>query len=186
MITCRVKCGRKLHIHPKLQRLPRWSFGMDKWFHLTHYVGCNYLFILGFKFNHVNKRDSWYRLWYHARSALVQCCRKMQSFAHSSISCGICKGFGCALYRWIYINWFLGRFCILANIFWRAAFLWVIYECTWLESVNRTNAKYNALSNALSTHYLAYRNVIAMYISYVESGFGSKWRLKHRQARLIP
>ena len=34
---------------PKLQRLHRWSLGMDKWFHPTHYDGCNYLSMLGLK-----------------------------------------------------------------------------------------------------------------------------------------
>ena len=34
---------------PKLQRLHRWSLGMDKLFHPTHYKGCNYLSMLGLK-----------------------------------------------------------------------------------------------------------------------------------------
>ena len=41
---------------PKLQRLHRWSLGMDKLFHPTHYNGCNYLSMLGLKSNHVSKR----------------------------------------------------------------------------------------------------------------------------------
>ena len=33
----------------KLQRLHRWSLGMDKWFHPTLYNECNYLSMLGLK-----------------------------------------------------------------------------------------------------------------------------------------
>ena len=44
---------------PKLQRLHLWSLGKDKWFHPTHYIGCNYLSMLGFKLNHVRKRGPW-------------------------------------------------------------------------------------------------------------------------------
>ena len=39
---------------PKLQRLHRWSLGMDKQFHPTVYYVCSYL--LGLKLNHVSKR----------------------------------------------------------------------------------------------------------------------------------
>ena len=45
-----------LSIH-KLQRLHRWSLGMDKQFHPTLYWTCDYLSMLGLKFNHVSKRD---------------------------------------------------------------------------------------------------------------------------------
>ena len=45
---------------PKLQRLHRWSLGMDKWFHSTLYNGCNYLSMLGLKLNHVSKRGPWW------------------------------------------------------------------------------------------------------------------------------
>ena len=40
---------------PKLQRLHRWSLGMDKLFHPTSYNGCNHLSMLGLKLNHVSK-----------------------------------------------------------------------------------------------------------------------------------
>ena len=40
---------------PKLQRLHRWSLGMDTSFHPTLYNGCNYLTMLGLKLIHVNK-----------------------------------------------------------------------------------------------------------------------------------
>ena len=43
---------------PKLQRLHRWSLGMDKYFHPTLYNGCNYLSMLGLKLNHVSKWGS--------------------------------------------------------------------------------------------------------------------------------
>ena len=42
---------------PKLQRCNRWSLGMDKVFHLTLYWTYDYLSMLGFKLNHVSKRD---------------------------------------------------------------------------------------------------------------------------------
>ena len=41
---------------PKLQRLHRWSLGMDKLFHPTLYWSCDYLSVLGLKLNHVSKR----------------------------------------------------------------------------------------------------------------------------------
>ena len=41
---------------PKLQRLHRWSLGMDRQFHSTLYNGCYYLSMLGLKLNHVSKR----------------------------------------------------------------------------------------------------------------------------------
>ena len=44
---------------PKLQRLHRWSLGMDKKFHPMHYNGCDYLSMLGLKLNHVIKRGHW-------------------------------------------------------------------------------------------------------------------------------
>ena len=44
-----------LSIH-KLQRLHRWSFGMDKCFNLILYNGYNYLSMPGLKLNHVSKR----------------------------------------------------------------------------------------------------------------------------------
>ena len=40
---------------PKLQRLCRWSLGMDKYFHPTHYWTCDYLSMLGLKLIHVSK-----------------------------------------------------------------------------------------------------------------------------------
>ena len=39
----------------QLQRLRRWSLGMNKWFHPTFYNGCH-LSMLGFKLNHISKR----------------------------------------------------------------------------------------------------------------------------------
>ena len=41
---------------PKLQRLHRWSLGMDKLFHPILYNGCDYISMLGLKLNHVSKR----------------------------------------------------------------------------------------------------------------------------------
>ena len=46
----------------KLQRLHRWSLGMDKQFHPTIYNGCNYLSMPGLKFNHVSKRGPWWHV----------------------------------------------------------------------------------------------------------------------------
>ena len=44
---------------PKLQRLHRWSLGMDKQFHPTFCNGCNYLSMLGLKLNYDSKRGPW-------------------------------------------------------------------------------------------------------------------------------
>ena len=44
---------------PKLQRCNRWSFGMDKSFHPTVYIVCDYFSMLGLKLNHVCKRGHW-------------------------------------------------------------------------------------------------------------------------------
>ena len=44
---------------PILPRLHRWSLGMAKQFHPTHYDGCNYLSVLRLKSNHVSKRGHW-------------------------------------------------------------------------------------------------------------------------------
>ena len=65
---------------PKLQRLHRWSLGMDKLFHPTHYNGCNYLSMLGLKLIHVSKRGYWCHLYLtyigaayaHVRSRRIQ------------------------------------------------------------------------------------------------------------------
>ena len=46
---------------PKLQRLHRWSLGLDKYFHPALYDGCNYLSILELQLNHVRKRGRWWR-----------------------------------------------------------------------------------------------------------------------------
>ena len=45
---------------PKLQRLHRWSLGMDKKCHPTLYNVCNHLSLLRLKLNHVGKRGPWY------------------------------------------------------------------------------------------------------------------------------
>ena len=39
----------------KFQRWNRWSLGMDKQFHPTHFNGCNHLSMVGLKLNHVSK-----------------------------------------------------------------------------------------------------------------------------------
>ena len=44
----------------KLQRLHRWRLVMDKYFHPTLYLGCNYIFMLGLKLIHVSKSGPWY------------------------------------------------------------------------------------------------------------------------------
>ena len=46
---------------PKLQRLYRWSLGMDKWFYTTLYNGCGNLSMLGLKLFHVTKRGNWWQ-----------------------------------------------------------------------------------------------------------------------------
>ena len=48
---------------PKLQRLHRWSLGVDKWFHLTRIIMgvVNYLSMLGLKLIHVSRKGHWWR-----------------------------------------------------------------------------------------------------------------------------
>ena len=48
---------------PRLQRLHRWSLGMDKQFHPIHYNVCNYSSMLGIKLNHVSKRGHRVKKW---------------------------------------------------------------------------------------------------------------------------
>ena len=55
---------------PKLQRCNRWSLGMDKLFHPTLYMACDYVSMLGLKLNHVSKRG--YRWRHRFQSKLVQ------------------------------------------------------------------------------------------------------------------
>ena len=40
---------------PKLERLRRWSLGMNKYFHPTFYNGCDYFPMLELKLNNVSK-----------------------------------------------------------------------------------------------------------------------------------
>ena len=41
-----------------------WSLEMDKWFHPTHFNGCNYLSMLGLRLIHVSKRGPWGCVWF--------------------------------------------------------------------------------------------------------------------------
>ena len=54
------KCGVKLLTTAKLQRLHRWSFGMDNLLLHTLCDVCNYLSMFGLKLVHVSKRVHWY------------------------------------------------------------------------------------------------------------------------------
>ena len=56
VIICRMKCGIRLLIYSKPQRHSCWSWGMDKLFHPTFYIECNYLFLLRLKLCHLSKR----------------------------------------------------------------------------------------------------------------------------------
>ena len=47
---------------PKLQRLHRWSLGMEKWFHPTLYRACDYLSILELYLVHVCRSGPWYQI----------------------------------------------------------------------------------------------------------------------------
>ena len=49
---------------PKLQRGNRWSLGMDKSFNPTFPWACDYLSMLGLKFDHVSKRSYWHSVYY--------------------------------------------------------------------------------------------------------------------------
>ena len=57
---------------PKLQRLHRWSLGMDKYFHPILYNGCDYISMLGLKLNHVSKRGHIWRQWRSDNSMPLQ------------------------------------------------------------------------------------------------------------------
>ena len=61
----------------KLQRLPRWIWGMDNWFHLTLCNGCTYISMPGITLTHVSNRGP--RHWYD--------------------TCWMCYG-ECAIPRW--------------------------------------------------------------------------------------
>ena len=64
---------------PKLQRLHRWSLGMDKQFHPTFHNGWDYISMLGLKLNHVSKRGhrpQW------VNSVLVNTLRPRQNGRH--------------------------------------------------------------------------------------------------------
>ena len=50
---------------PKLQRLHRWSLGMDKSFHPTLYWAYDHLSMMGLKLIPVNKRAPWRYCWCH-------------------------------------------------------------------------------------------------------------------------
>ena len=54
---------------PKLQRLHRWSLGMDKKFRPILYWVCNYISMLGLKLNHVSKRGHW-SVWHGIHEAM--------------------------------------------------------------------------------------------------------------------
>ena len=58
---------------PKLQRLHRWSLGMDKQFHPTLSDGCNYLSMLEFKLNDVSKMGHWCGVSYLGHHGFGQC-----------------------------------------------------------------------------------------------------------------
>ena len=71
----------------KLQRLHRWSLGMDKLFHPALYWACNYLSVIGLKLIHIIKETL---------GVLVY-----------SISQEICTRFLlCCALLWLYIDWF--------------------------------------------------------------------------------
>ena len=53
-----MKCGKNYLSIPKLQRLHRLSFGIDKQFRPTCCDVCNYIYMLELKLNHVSKRGA--------------------------------------------------------------------------------------------------------------------------------
>ena len=63
-----VRCGWNYLSIPKLQQLHRQCLGMDKLFHPTFHNGCNYLSLLGFKFNLVSRRSHRRYVYEYAKS----------------------------------------------------------------------------------------------------------------------
>ena len=63
-----VECEIKLLINSKLQRYNRWSLRMDKQFHPTQYIWCNYLSMMGLTSIHDSKRALWCLYIYHLAS----------------------------------------------------------------------------------------------------------------------
>ena len=112
---------------PKLQRLYRWSLGMDKSFHLTLYWACVYLFMLGLKLAHVIKSGCmrlqhelrgksypqtlrqlttrFFLVWSHYFDTAVSSCATVLCF--SDVCCSRCPHRCPNLYRnlnmWVYI-----------------------------------------------------------------------------------
>ena len=56
---------------PKLQRLHRWSLGMDKYFHPTLNRACDYLSMLGLKLNYDNNRGPTHCVYHNGVGQLV-------------------------------------------------------------------------------------------------------------------
>ena len=54
--SCGVKRGMNWLIQSKIKRLHCWRLGIDRYFRHTLYNGCNYLCVVGLKWNHGSKR----------------------------------------------------------------------------------------------------------------------------------
>ena len=83
---------------PKLQWLHHWSLGMDKWFHPTHFSGCDYPSMMGLKLNYVSKRGHRTHLngrffsWWHHQMETFSTLLALCEGNHRSIVDSLYKG----------------------------------------------------------------------------------------------
>ena len=113
---------------PKLQRINRWSLGMDKSFHPTVHNGCNYLSILGLKLNHVSKRGH-RKIYFVQKQILLSF-----DYIYSLISYSLIPYFGII---------FLLTHCLMHLVCWRFILVSAIgftygrfaYQTSWLNSL---------------------------------------------------
>ena len=52
-----IRCAMELLINSQTSSATLLKFGMDKWFHRTRYLECDYLFRLGLNLIHARKRS---------------------------------------------------------------------------------------------------------------------------------
>ena len=97
-----------------IPKLHRWSLPMDKLFHPTLYNGCNYLSMLGLKFNNISKRNPRHLC---AKEQHVPISQMYITVASSDIGIYICYRYNDGLsHIWTPIHMF-SFFCIHHNAF---------------------------------------------------------------------
>ena len=147
---------------PKLQRLHRWSLGMDKQFHSTHYNGCNHLSMLGLKLIHVCKRGHWWSVSMSSssRGALhCPCDLRPRRLAEVSrpwngnvaISITFCHWHACVMKissKWRYFC-FRGLVCKIAEILLTAfsnEFLWFLKKLILKALIDNQSASFQIMA----------------------------------------